>query len=120
VRKKRFYNFSNTKLCEEAAHGGKGEIRTARVEKKEQGSAFNFIDLTEIPPGSSIGVHTHSYDDEEVYVIISGKGRMFSDGVFFEVGAGDVIVNHPGGTHSLENTGPDTLRMIVLDAPVGE
>ncbi len=120
MSEKRFYRFSNVELREEVAHGGKGTIRTARVEGQEREGAFNFIDLTEIPPGNSVGVHTHAFDDEEVYVIISGKGRMLSEGASFEVGAGDVIVNHPGGTHSLENVGSDPLRMVVLDAPIGE
>ena len=32
-----------------------------------------------------------------------------------EVGPGDVIVNPPGGTHGLANTGVEPLRMVVLD-----
>ena len=77
-------------------------------------SAFRFIDLTEIPPGSSVGVHTHA-DDEEVYVIISGRGRMMLDGETFEVGPGDVIRNVPRGTHGLANAGNEPLTMVVLD-----
>ena len=118
MKKKRFYKFSKVKLRDVVAHGGNGTINTVRVENMERGTAFNFIDLTVIPPGNSIGVHTHTFDDEEVYVIISGKGRMFSAGEFFEVEAGDVIVNSPGDTHALENIGPDPLKVVVMDVNV--
>jgi mannose-6-phosphate isomerase-like protein (cupin superfamily) len=115
---KRSYTFSKADLRKVIAHNGKGTVNTIRVEHRREGSAFSFIDLTEIPPKSSIGVHTHKSDDEEVYVIISGKGRMFSAGEFFEVEAGDVIVNSPGGTHALENIGPEPLKLVVLDVNV--
>jgi mannose-6-phosphate isomerase-like protein (cupin superfamily) len=100
------------------AHDGKGRIRTARVAEFGQFQGFNFIDLTELPPGTSIGRHTHSECDEEVYVIISGHGRMTADGEEFLVHPGDVIVNPAGGTHGLENTGDACLRIVVLCAPV--
>jgi mannose-6-phosphate isomerase-like protein (cupin superfamily) len=59
-------------------------------------------------------VHRHG-DDEEVYVIVQGRGRMLLDGQTFDVGPGDVIRNVPGGTHGLENTGSESLTMVVLD-----
>jgi len=43
---------------------------------------------------------------------------MIADGEEFLVGAGDVIVNPAGGTHGLENTGNESLRIAVLDVPV--
>ena len=54
-------------------------------------------------PGADIGRHTHGPDNEELYVIVSGKGFMVLDGEEFEVGPGDVILNRPGGTHGLKN-----------------
>jgi len=118
MNEKRLYRFSDMEFREVVAHEGKGTINTVQVEGQEQGGAFNFIDLTEIPPGNSIGCHTHELDDEEVYIIISGKGSMYSADVFFVVSAGDVIVNPPGGTHALENIGSDTLRIVVLEASI--
>ena len=90
-------------------------IRTARVLTDAQGSGFRFIDLTELPPGTSVGIHTHDEDDEEVYVIISGCGTMMLGNEPFPVGPGDVIRNLPGGTHGLDNTGSAPLLMVVLD-----
>ena len=90
-------------------------MRTARVVTHGQGSGFRFVDLTEIPEGRSVGVHTHGMDDEEVYVIVSGHGRMRVESEDVDVGPGDVIVNPPGGTHGIANVGREPLRMVVLD-----
>jgi mannose-6-phosphate isomerase-like protein (cupin superfamily) len=112
---RRRFSFSGTQLREEVAHDGVGRILTARVLGPADGSRYQFVDLTEIPPGNSVGIHTHGDGDEEVYVIISGHGRMRVENEDVEVGPGDVIVNPPGGTHGLANTGAEPLRMVVLD-----
>jgi mannose-6-phosphate isomerase-like protein (cupin superfamily) len=110
-----FISFSAQRLEEVVAHDGDGVVRTTRVIEPRDGSGFRFVDLTEIPPGSSVGVHTHGPGDEEVYVIVSGRGRMRLESEEFEVGPGDVIMNAPGGTHGLVNVGTEPLRMVVLD-----
>jgi mannose-6-phosphate isomerase-like protein (cupin superfamily) len=108
------FSFESGAFAQVSAHEGTGRIHTRRVLDLEDRSAFQFIDLTQIPPGSSIGLHTHA-DDEEVYVIISGRGSMTLDGETFEVGPGHVIRNRPGGTHGLVNSGRELLTMVVLD-----
>jgi mannose-6-phosphate isomerase-like protein (cupin superfamily) len=108
------FSFERAAFVEVIAHEGTGRIQTTRVLDAEHHSAFRFIDLTQIPPGCSVGVHTHA-EDEEVYIIISGRGRMTVDGETFEVGPGHVIRNVPGGTHGLINVGSELLTMVVLD-----
>jgi mannose-6-phosphate isomerase-like protein (cupin superfamily) len=44
---------------------------------------------------------------------------MTVDGTPLVVRPGDVIVNRPGGTHGLRNTGVDPLRLVVVDVAVG-
>jgi mannose-6-phosphate isomerase-like protein (cupin superfamily) len=92
-----------------------------RAEHRLEDGLYDFIDLTTVPAGHSIGSHTHEPDDEEVYVVIDGRGLMQMDGREFEVGAGDVIVNRRGGTHGLTNIGQDDLRLVALNvrAPPG-
>ncbi len=116
-----FFRFAAQPLEEVVAHDGNGFVRTTRVITPDDRTGFRFVDLTEIPSGSSVGLHTHGPEDEEVYVIISGRGRMRLGTEEFEVGPGDVIVNAPGGTHGLVNVGAEPLRMVVLDvnAPHG-
>ena len=101
------------------AHGGEGLIRFARVVGGErlEGSC-NFIDVAVLPPGTSIGSHTHEVSEEEFYLVLAGAGEMCRNGELFEVRAGDLIRNPPGGTHSLRNTGPDVLRIFVVELAV--
>lgn len=117
MKKGSVYSFSDYRLRETQAHGGLGLILTTRVDAGTQHPAFNFIDLTEIPADSSIGLHKHSNNDEEAYVVISGEGLMTIDGRQVYLKSGDVVINAPGGTHGLFNPGPEVLRIVVLDVP---
>lgn len=109
------YSFSSAQLHETIAHGGKSPILTQRVFVGDVTSGIRFIDYSQLPPGSEIGKHTHETDNEELYVIVAGRGVMVVDGETFEVGCGDCVVNRPGGTHALENTGDTDLKMIVVE-----
>lgn len=111
----RYFSFQGLRLQKVVAHGGVGEILTSRVQERD--AAMNFLDLTVIPPGCSIGVHRHSDDTEEIYVFISGRGAMFHMGRWFEVGPGDVVVNPPGGEHGFSNTGDGDVRLVVIEFP---
>lgn len=99
------------------AHGGAGRIGFHRVlDGQARPGAWNFVDYAVLPPGASIGVHTHG-DDEELYLVLEGRGRMHLDGREFPVGPGSVVVNRPFGTHGLANTGDGTLRLFVVEVP---
>jgi mannose-6-phosphate isomerase-like protein (cupin superfamily) len=102
------------------AHGGAAAIWFQRVARRGDGLACNFIDLSVLPVGADIGLHTHTPDNEEIYIVISGRGLMTLDGRQFEVGPGHVIVNRPGGTHGLRNVGDVELRLVVLEVPTAE
>ena len=101
------------------AHGGSAPILFKRlVDRSVSDWSVNFIDASIVPVGADIGVHTHSDDNEEIYVVLSGRGLMFVDGKEFEVSEGDVIMNRPGGTHGLRNIGNIEMRLIVIEIPV--
>jgi mannose-6-phosphate isomerase-like protein (cupin superfamily) len=112
---RRHYRFEAARLHETIAHDGIGKILTCRVEAHGVIGAANFIDITVMPPGTSIGLHTHGPADEEIYVVISGNGRMRLDAEEFAVGPGDVIVNSRCGTHGLINIGSKELRLVVVE-----
>src|SRR5271154_5729115 len=79
------------------AHNGGGYLNFARLATRATLSgACNFIDFTCMPPGSSIGLHTHPMTEEEFYLILEGEGTMHRDGVTFLVGRGDLVRNRPG------------------------
>ncbi|MGD9723372.1 MAG: cupin domain-containing protein [Pirellulales bacterium] len=99
------------------AHDGTAPILFKRLVDRAAGSLANFIDASIVPVGADIGIHTHALDNEEIYIVLSGRGWMHVDGQEFEVNPGDVIVNRPGGTHGLKNTGDVELRLIVIEVP---
>jgi mannose-6-phosphate isomerase-like protein (cupin superfamily) len=111
----RGFSFDRALFEVAVAHGGAGSIMFSRVLERPDSSSLLFIDLAVVPPGSSIGLHRHSDADEELYVIVEGRGTMTVDGVELDVGPGDVVVNQPGGTHGLENLSDEPLRMVVVD-----
>jgi mannose-6-phosphate isomerase-like protein (cupin superfamily) len=97
------------------AHGGKGSILFRRIfERGFLRSACNFADYAVIPPGCSIGTHRHG-DDEEIYVVLEGEGRMTLDGQDHRVGPGSIVLNRPGGEHGLVNDGTGPLRIFVVE-----
>ena len=109
------FSFDDPGFRSEVAHGGRGRIRTSRVFRGGEVSHCHFLDLTIVPAGSEIGRHTHEHDNHELYVIVSGQGRMELDGEVFDVGPGDVVMNEPGGTHGLKNVSDADLRIVVVE-----
>ncbi|WP_328875726.1 cupin domain-containing protein [Streptomyces sp. NBC_00287] len=96
-------------------HGGNGTILAHRAYLKEGARApVAFIDLVVLPPHTSIGLHRHA-DDEETYVILSGRGRMTLDGEEFTVRSGDVVPNRPYGEHGLANDSDADLTLLVFE-----
>ena len=109
------YSFDSVELEQTVAHGGRLPILTRRVFVGGRESSVRFIDYSLLPPGADVGTHTHATDNEELYVIVEGRGTMLVDGERFEVHGGDCVINRPGGTHALENTGDADLKMIVIE-----
>ena len=73
------FKFQGLKMDSVYAHGANSLILTARVGSIEQGDFFNFLDLTCVPPGAEIGMHTHANDNQEIYIIISQCFELFPD-----------------------------------------
>jgi len=116
----RHFCFESLVYHQTIAHGGSRPILFKRVAESSGGFACNFIDFSIIAPGGDIGIHTHTEDNEEIYVVISGRGLMRLDDKEFEVGPGHAIVNRPGGTHGLKNIGEEPLKLVVVEIPVRE
>jgi mannose-6-phosphate isomerase-like protein (cupin superfamily) len=112
------WSFESFSFDQVVAHRGARPILARRASQRGDGWAYNFLDFAIVPAGADIGVHTHGPDNQEIYVIMSGRGLMHLDGDDFEVGTGHVIVNRPGGTHGLKNTGDEDLTLVVIEIPV--
>lgn len=115
----RIIRFSNQPFRAQVDHGGVGTVLASRARRLGEGVNCNFIDCVVIPPGATIGVHTHERDNEELYIVLSGRGVMTIEDQEHDVFEGDVIVNPPGGAHGLRNCGDADIRLVVIEYPVG-
>ena len=64
-----------------------------------------------LKPGSGIGYHEQKED--EVYIVLSGKGVMTLDDKPTEVGPGTAILTRPGSSHGLKQVGNEDLVIII-------
>ncbi|HHV06823.1 MAG TPA: cupin domain-containing protein [Firmicutes bacterium] len=66
-------------------------------------------------PGGSVPLHSH--EQEEVYIILSGEGKMHINDNTADVKPGDYIYITPNSAHLLENTSEDNMIMVFCYAP---
>ena len=64
----------------------------------------NLVAEITLPPGASIGPHSHT-EDMEYYIILEGNGKVNDNGTEKAVAKGDVMITGNGETHSIANTG---------------
>ncbi|HEX8174991.1 MAG TPA: cupin domain-containing protein [Pyrinomonadaceae bacterium] len=69
-----------------------------------------------LPAGAAVGRHHHLLT-EEIYYILEGAGRMTVGEEVREVSAGDAVFIPVGKTHTLENTGDEPLRLLLVCGP---
>jgi quercetin dioxygenase-like cupin family protein len=101
-------------LEETVAHSGMGMVLAKRVlERDAADPSVRFLDLVEMPPGSTVGRHRHGAD-QEIYVAVSGHALIELDGCETLLGPGDVAVNRSGGVHALTVVGEESFRMVVV------
>jgi len=110
-------NFLKLQPSLEPCHEGQGMVKITTIfNAQDFTTALQFMHFTVLPPGTSIGLHTHG-DDEEIYVILEGSGVMEVDGQKTAVSPGDVILNRPFGTHALYNlSNREALKILVFEA----
>ncbi|HVG22352.1 MAG TPA: cupin domain-containing protein [Blastocatellia bacterium] len=69
-----------------------------------------------LPPGRAVTPHYHK-QVEEIYYILSGSGVMTVGDERREVGAGDAVYVPRGHRHTLENTGAEPIRLLLVCGP---
>ena len=92
--------------------GGRGSVKFEHIWKKNSNeemhsSCRQFSRLT-LEPGCSVGIHSHE-NEEEIYYILSGRGRSWDNGEWVEVGPGDATICRSGEEHSMECIGSEPL-----------
>jgi mannose-6-phosphate isomerase-like protein (cupin superfamily) len=100
--------------CRES-HGGKGEYFVRTLLDGVPGSAFKYVRDLILCPGSSIGEHLHS-GDEEIYFVIPGTGIMVVDGEERAIGPGSAVLTRSGSHRGLRNESAEDLRIVAVCA----
>jgi len=108
-------NIYDIKPVEDNCHGGEGKIKIVNLFDNDLAAPLRFIHYTILPPGTSIGLHKHE-NDQELYVILEGRGVTELDGERTAVKKGDVLLNSPFGSHALYNTSEnEELKILVME-----
>lgn len=91
----------------QGAHGGEGTALFIDW-LGELPPNLNLLSTINLPPGASVGTHTHE-GEAEIYRIIGGTGMYNDNGVETEVHPGDVTMCRSGEQHGIRNIGNDML-----------
>ncbi len=91
---------------DELPHGGTAR----RFEGYLYGGANVSFFLTDAPPGTGPGLHTHPY--EEVFVTLEGEATFTVGDDTIEVSAGQIVVAPAGVPHKFVNSGSGQLRQV--------
>lgn len=100
----------------EAMRGGVGTTTIRHLfEPAEFGARIRLCSQLTLPPGASIGPHTHAGEDE-VYVVLSGTGELDDGTMRTPVAAGDAVLTGRGETHAIANVGEYPLVLLAFIA----
>ena len=107
-------NIDMQKEVRERMRDGTGVVEIVHIYRQEElrGKTRLFARLR-MPPGSSIGYHTHE-GEEEVYYILQGTATVTDQGVTSSVGPGDAVLTGGGGGHSIANQGSEHLELLAV------
>ena len=78
-----------------------------------------YVAITEYLPGMGHKMHSHAEDDE-VMIIVSGKGYTLSDGVRRDLVPGSVVHIPAGCAHENVPLGDQPLRAVIIKAKLGK
>lgn len=100
------------------AHGTGFEARIAAV-AAPAGARQLGARLVEVPPGKRAWPYHCHHANDEMFVILAGRGELRFGGELHEVGPGDVVVCPAGGpetAHQLRATGEAPLRYLAISS----
>lgn len=114
-------NFLTTPKQEKTnSHDGEGPYDLYEIwTKSDLKSNTDFIDRMVIKPGSVVGYHQHA-NNEEMYIVLEGRGTITIDGHKRAVSKGDMVLNPPGGSHGLVNDSDGDIDVLVFQFNLDE
>lgn len=108
----------NLREVEDAAPGfGFDETMESRFATRPLGGSIVGLALETIKPGKRVPFGHRHGDQEEVYVVVRGGGRVKIEDEIHDVRQWDAIRVGPGTTRNFE-AGPDGLEILAFGAPV--
>jgi mannose-6-phosphate isomerase-like protein (cupin superfamily) len=108
------YTIKNLKDVEDMAAGqGFGEVQEARFANGDLDAEQVGISLQKVKPGKRHAFAHRHKEAEEVYVVISGSGRVKLDDEVKEVGELDAVRVAPSVTRAFE-AGDDGLELLAF------
>jgi uncharacterized cupin superfamily protein len=96
-----------------AAKAGFGEMGEARFARTALGAVRIGVSLQSLRPGVRQAFGHHHAVDEEVYVVLSGRGRVAVEDEIREIGPRDAIRVAPGSTRAFE-AGEQGLELLAM------
>jgi len=94
--------------------GGEGHvIRQFIFSEEETLGKTTLCAIQTVPPGSSVGVHSHE-TDVEFFHVISGTIRVIDNGVEKDLVAGDSNFTSKGGSHGVVNVSNENAVMLCM------
>lgn len=101
-----------------AEHGGSGPISFRRLLTSASFQApIDFVDYTTVPPGSVIGKHRHT-GNEEMYFVVAGQPLVTVGDDVRRLGAGSLSVVRNGESHQLVNDTAENVTILVVQVRV--
>lgn len=102
-----------TEIEDSAAKFGFGEVQEARFANEDLETQATGVSHHRVKPGQRQGFAHHHDETEEVYVVLSGSGRIKLDDEVVEVSELDAIRIAPGVARALE-AGEDGLEYVAF------
>lgn len=81
------------------------DVEMVSLEGRRSGDPLRNLDpassvrIVELAPGERRTAHVHPHS-EEITIVVRGRARIWIDGTFTEVSAGDIAVIPPGTPHA--------------------
>lgn len=110
IKRKGTYDISRR----EEMRGGSGTVHIEHFWKADElKSNTRLFARLVLPPGTSIGFHNHE-DEEEVFVVLKGKGLIDEGETSSEVLPGDTIRTGDGCGHGVASVGDEALELLAV------
>ena len=105
----------DVRTLEEAPRNARGG-QTSHLLLGSSDGARAAVTWIESPRGSKQALHTHD-TQEQIYVVVRGRGRMTVGDEQREVGAGTCIRVPPGSQHAIEGISAEPLAIVTATVP---